>query len=78
MPQVRDIIDALKEFNQDANINVVSEEGRRLPFAIAWSGDEGCEKYEADTVSFYIIAPADKMSDNPHPEDTQALIEGEA
>lgn len=53
MPTVKDLIEALSEYNPDAVVSITTT-GYPEPFSIAYGGDEGATMERAKTVSFYV------------------------
>ena len=53
MPKVSEIIEALKEYNPDAEMHVVVN-CQREAFSITYGSSEGVTMETADSVSFYV------------------------
>ena len=57
--RVKELIEKLQKYNQDAEINVVVH-NKKEKFSLTWSGSEGTTKEKATSVSFYV----DRLCDN--------------
>lgn len=53
--KVRELIDTLKNYNQDAPVEVIAH-NRGYPFTLTWGGGEGCIKEECADVGIYVDA----------------------
>lgn len=53
--KVRELIEKLKEFNQEAEVDVIAH-NRKYDFSLCWGGSEGCSKQNTDEASFYVDA----------------------
>jgi hypothetical protein len=50
--KVRDLIEKLKQYNQDAEVFVISN-FKHIGFTLTYSGSDGVEKENCETVSIY-------------------------
>lgn len=53
MVTVKQLIEALQEYNPEAEVNVVAH-NTVYDFSLSYSGEEGVNKHSADEVSFYV------------------------
>ncbi len=53
MPKVRDVIEALGEYNPDADVSVIVHNHCEA-FSISFGSSEGCTMQNCDSVAFYV------------------------
>lgn len=61
--KIKDLIEALKDYNEEAKVDVIVN-CYPVDWSICFGSSEGCTKANCDSVSFYVESP--NCQERPH------------